>query len=120
MRTERMIDLESIRRRARQTLVLVGRSGHEDVYLWEHSVRVLDTALKLAALPEYREPMDQTTLSVAALFHEAGWVVDLSDGKLDGKVRKAATPCPKCGRNVASRFTKCMYCGQPMSQQPFV
>ena len=45
--------------------------------------------------------------------------IDLSDGKLDGKVRRSATPCAKCGRNVASRFARCMYCGQPMAKQPF-
>ena len=38
--------------------------------------------------------------------------IDLSDGKLDGKVRKTAVTCPKCGRTIAPRFAKCMYCGQ--------
>ncbi len=37
--------------------------------------------------------------------------IDLTDGKLDGKVRKPAVTCPKCGKNNARRFAKCMYCG---------
>ncbi|MHC4697099.1 MAG: hypothetical protein ACYTFA_10180, partial [Planctomycetota bacterium] len=40
--------------------------------------------------------------------------VDLSDGKLDGKVRKTAVACPKCHRTISQRFPKCMYCGQPI------
>ena len=46
--------------------------------------------------------------------------VDLSDGKLDGKVRKGAVTCPSCGRTIARRFPKCMYCGQPVVHDPFV
>ena len=45
--------------------------------------------------------------------------IDLSDGKLDGKVRKPAVACPKCGRNNAQRFARCMYCGQALSGDPF-
>ncbi len=45
--------------------------------------------------------------------------IDLSDGKLDGKVRKTAVTCPKCSRTIAPRFAKCMYCGQPIVHDPF-
>jgi len=45
--------------------------------------------------------------------------IDLSDGKLDGKVRKAAVACPKCHRQVGARFAKCMYCGQPVPKDLF-
>ena len=45
--------------------------------------------------------------------------IDLSDGKLDGKVRKTAVSCPKCGRTIAQRFQKCIYCGQPVVHDPF-
>ncbi len=46
--------------------------------------------------------------------------IDLSDGKLDGKVRKTAVACPKCHRTISQRFPKCMYCGQPIVHDPFV
>ncbi len=45
--------------------------------------------------------------------------IDLSDGKLDGKVRKSAVACPSCGRTIARRFPKCIYCGQAIVHDPF-
>lgn len=45
--------------------------------------------------------------------------IDLSDGKLDGKVRKTAVACPTCKRTIGSRFPQCMYCGQPIVHDPF-
>lgn len=45
--------------------------------------------------------------------------IDLSDGVLDGRVRKTPVSCPSCHRTIARRFTKCMYCGQPVVQDPF-
>ena len=45
--------------------------------------------------------------------------LDLSDGKLDGKVRKPPVSCPKCQRTIARRMPKCMYCGQPIMHDPF-
>jgi hypothetical protein len=46
--------------------------------------------------------------------------IDLSDGVLDGKVRKPnAHACPSCGRTIAKRFPKCIYCGQPVVHDPF-
>lgn len=45
--------------------------------------------------------------------------IDLSDGQLDGRVRKTPVSCPKCKRTIARRFTRCMYCGQPVMHDPF-
>jgi hypothetical protein len=45
--------------------------------------------------------------------------VDLSDGQLDGKVRREAQACPNCNRTIAQRFARCMYCGTPIAQSPF-
>jgi len=44
---------------------------------------------------------------------------DLSDGKLDGKVRKAPVSCPACQRNLSPRFPTCMYCGEKIARKPF-
>jgi len=46
--------------------------------------------------------------------------IDLSDGELDGKVRRTPVTCPKCKRTIARRFKRCMYCGQPIMHDPFV
>lgn len=46
--------------------------------------------------------------------------IDLSDGTLDGKVRRPnAHVCPQCNRTIAKRFPKCIYCGQPVVHDPF-
>lgn len=46
--------------------------------------------------------------------------VDLTDGRLDGRVeRGSAIRCHQCGRNVARKFTKCMYCGSLLAHDPF-
>ncbi|MEK6797398.1 MAG: hypothetical protein AABZ12_00375 [Planctomycetota bacterium] len=45
--------------------------------------------------------------------------LDLSDGRLDGKVRRDANPCPGCGRPVSPRIPHCIYCGKPAAQGPF-
>ena len=45
--------------------------------------------------------------------------IDLSDGELDGKVRRTPVTCPKCKRVIARRFKRCMFCGQPVMQDPF-
>jgi hypothetical protein len=45
--------------------------------------------------------------------------VDLSDGKLDGKVRRPAVDCPKCRRKVARRFSRCVYCGTAIELDTF-
>jgi len=45
--------------------------------------------------------------------------IDLSDGVLDGKVRKKPMACPKCNRTISAHVPKCMYCGQPVMHDPF-
>lgn len=46
--------------------------------------------------------------------------IDLSDGQLDGRVRKDTRPCSKCRRAIAPRHLRCIYCGEQASQvDPF-
>jgi len=45
--------------------------------------------------------------------------LDLSDGQLDGKVRKTAVSCPKCRRTISRRHPRCLYCGQAIVHDPF-
>ena len=45
--------------------------------------------------------------------------VDLSDGVLDGKVRRGVQACPGCGRTLSKRNVRCLYCGVEVAQGPF-
>jgi hypothetical protein len=38
--------------------------------------------------------------------------IDLTDGRLDGRVRHDARPCPACARPMATRHEECIYCGE--------
>ena len=39
--------------------------------------------------------------------------IDMTDGKLDGRVRKKPLICKKCGAGISYRFKKCLICGEP-------
>ena len=45
--------------------------------------------------------------------------IDLSDGVLDGKVRRPALECHACKRKIPRRFPRCMYCGIDVQHDPF-
>ena len=45
--------------------------------------------------------------------------IDLSDGQLDGKVRKTPVSCPKCHRTISRKMPQCLYCGQIVMHDPF-
>jgi len=45
--------------------------------------------------------------------------LDLSDGVLDGRVRKGAAACPACTRMVGQHHERCIYCGTEMPRAPF-
>lgn len=79
-----MAPLERIIPQARQQLTVVGENGRGDLWLWEHSERVMRNAdvLAAAAGPADRE-LDALALAVAALFHDAGWAVQARQGRVD-------------------------------------
>ncbi len=43
--------------------------------------------------------------------------IDLSDGQLDGKVRKGVLNCEQCGRVMSNKHSRCMYCGHQTSSE---
>jgi predicted nucleotide-binding protein (sugar kinase/HSP70/actin superfamily) len=43
--------------------------------------------------------------------------IDLSDGKLDGKVQKAVKQCPKCSRVINQKHNRCLYCGYQLPSE---
>jgi HD superfamily phosphodiesterase len=73
--------------------VLIGRSplGKEDSFLFDHSVRVMRVADRLATCPETRAwRVDRFALGVAALFHQAA-TVRLDEERRTSTVYAAAT-----------------------------
>ena len=45
--------------------------------------------------------------------------VDMTDGRLDGRVRRPPVDCPNCRRANAARLARCAYCGNPLGTSPF-
>lgn len=77
-----MTKQETIWSRARATLLLTGAPGEEDVLLWEHSARVAQSALAIAVFPEVAAlTPDHLIVLVAALYHDAAWVIRFRDGE---------------------------------------
>jgi len=73
--------------------VLIGRSplGREDVFLFDHAVRVMRVAERLSTCDEVRSwRIDRYALQVAALFHQAA-TVQLDEERRTSTVYAAAT-----------------------------
>lgn len=79
-----MRDLEAVWKLARADLVVPAEGGGNDIFLWEHCVRVAKSAQYLSRLPEVksREP-DCLALLAASLFHEAGWISRYRSGEIE-------------------------------------
>ncbi len=69
---------------AKQLLVLPMGDTRQDFWLWEHSERVMHLTQELAGLPEISgKSPDATALAAAALFHDAGWIIEFHRGGLE-------------------------------------
>lgn len=78
-----MIELDEIRNRARRDLVIVTNQGIEDCFLWERSVRITNTAVKIAHLPEMaKRPVNLHVLHLVGYYHDAGWISQYLDGEI--------------------------------------
>ncbi len=67
---------------AKQLLTLKIDEATSDSWLWEHSERVLRLAQMIAMLPALAAASaDLAALAAAALFHDAGWVVEFQQGR---------------------------------------
>jgi len=62
-----------------------------------------------------QEKLNLTDVELVQRIHE----LDMLDGKADGKVKKKASSCPQCGRTIAAKSSRCMYCGQAVLHDPF-
>jgi len=80
-------------------------------------MRLDRTVLALEALwTLVREKLNLSEEELAKVMND----LDLSDGRLDGKVSKSALTCPACNRTISRRLPKCIYCGQAIVHDPFV
>ncbi len=77
MQIERLVPL------ARRLLALPLDETRQDLWLWEHSERVSRLTRAVADLPELRgQTPDTEALAVAGLFHDAGWALDVQQGRI--------------------------------------
>lgn len=78
------MDLEAIWKRARTDLVIPTPRGDSDVFLWEHSARVAQTAEHIARLPIIRsQKPNEAAIVAAGLYHHAGWIARFREGTVD-------------------------------------
>lgn len=78
-----MANLDAVSAAARECLVIRGLTGAPDVSLWEHSARVMELARLLALLPDVgEESAHRQAVCIAALFHDAGWAVQVRDRQI--------------------------------------
>lgn len=75
------MQLDALWNRARADLVITAEHGDQDLFLWEHSVRVAENARRVAALPVIQKTSpDDLAVYAAGLYHEAGWIIRFNDG----------------------------------------
>lgn len=76
MQIERVVPI------ARRLLAIEIDETTSDLWLWEHSERVMHLAQHIADLPEVKgDDIDRDALAVAALFHDAGWIVEFEQNR---------------------------------------
>jgi hypothetical protein len=76
--------IERVSPLAKQLLALPMGDTRQDLWLWEHSERVMHLAQMLAGMPEVGAHVaDPTALAAAALFHDAGWVLEYHQGRFE-------------------------------------
>ncbi|MBL8760046.1 MAG: hypothetical protein JNL50_01970 [Phycisphaerae bacterium] len=85
------------------------------------------TDARVAELERTVESLTLMTMALGELLAQKGVVsseeiearvrdIDLSDGKLDGRVATSPRVCRKCGRMIAGDRVNCLYCGVLMDQ----
>lgn len=92
------MDLEAICKRARADLMLPTSRGEPDLFLWEHSCRVAESARLIAQLPEVSRHSPHVDAAVlAGLYHDAGWALQCRHGEIDRlEVHLAPTSPASC------------------------
>jgi HD superfamily phosphodiesterase len=69
--------------RAERDLCVLVAAVVPDLIVWEHSSRVAKLSSAIAALPEVAtQPIERQALTAAALYHDAGWVLQARNGEI--------------------------------------
>jgi len=76
-------DLRPLLSIARDALLIRVPGQPRDRWLLEHAERVMELSRMIAQHPEAgADEVDQTAMLAAALFHDAGWVVQVNEGEV--------------------------------------
>ena len=87
---------------ARQDLVITNDRHGEDVFLWEHAVRVISSAKWIASQADVPgDKLDRAVLWAAALYHDAGWIVQLREGTI-ARSELLCRPASELQRDLAA------------------
>ena len=82
--TSPAMNLDAMWKRARADLTVTTPQGGQDVFLWEHTVRVTRSAEYISRIPEVQAlGPDEISVVAAALYHEAGWIARLHSGEIE-------------------------------------
>lgn len=70
--------------RAKADLSISTSRGEPDLFLWEHSARIAESALQIARLPSVRpRSPDETAITAAALYHDSAWAARVKAGEAE-------------------------------------
>lgn len=98
------MDLERLSALARALLVIQEPDGRTDPWVWEHSERVERLTRWIARQRELASrTVDLEALAVAALFHDAGWVVQFRQGQLT-RLQMLCRPTSDIQRELGAAF----------------
>lgn len=101
-----MSDMQRISALARSLLSIETADAAKDLFVWQHSERVMRLAAEIARLPDFAdERVDRTGLAIAALFHDAGWVVPRGKGRPD-RAGLLVRPTSDIQRELAAGFVR--------------
>ncbi len=76
-----MVQLDAIRRKAKDDLIIQTPEGTQDVFLWEHAQRIAVLSEMICNLLGPRGGrVDREVLVAAALYHSVGWAVQYRQG----------------------------------------
>jgi hypothetical protein len=94
--------------------------AHRSVDRTGTTVRDLEAAverLTLASMAMWKLLGERAALTDADLL-AAIQEIDISDGRLDGRLRQRSRQCPACGRPNHPRRHLCLYCSGPLQPAP--